>query len=164
VKEREASASDRRRGLSQSYDKDQNLFPKGELVPHEKPDFLLHRDSRTIGIEVTELCREEPRAEGGRLAKIPEKAKARYGQLGTAEPVDVSLAFSRHAASVSFEQLTNSLVEFVYARRESKGISPTRDLPEGYCHIGIHPPLETFAAGDLSRSRSTRRVLRRNCF
>src|SRR6266852_3254986 len=85
------------------------IFPKGELVPHEKPDFLLHLSAGTIGIEVTELCREEPRAEAARLVKIPEKAKARYGRLSGTAPVDVSLAFSRHARNVSVELLTGSL-------------------------------------------------------
>jgi len=86
-------------------------FPRGELVPHEKPDFLLRMDKGTIGIEVTELCREEPRAESGRLAKVPEKAKACYDRLAESEPIDVSLAFSRHAATLTLEQLTKPLVE-----------------------------------------------------
>ena len=43
------------------------LFPAGGLEPYEKPDFLLFANPHTIGIEVTELCREEPRAEAGRL-------------------------------------------------------------------------------------------------
>lgn len=29
-------------------------------------------DHMKIGIEVTDLCREEPRAEAGRLAKVPD--------------------------------------------------------------------------------------------
>ena len=118
------------------------VIPSGKLVPHEKPDFLLRMDKGTIGIEVTELCREEPRAESGRLAKIPEKAKACYGRLSESEPIDVSLAFSRHATTLTLEQLTKPLVELVYARRKSKGICPVRDLPKGYCHVGIHSPLE----------------------
>jgi hypothetical protein len=79
------------------------LFPKGELISHERPDFLLRLHDETIGIEVTQLCREGPRAEAGRLGKIPAKAKARYSRLAGAEPINVSLAFSRHAANVSFE-------------------------------------------------------------
>lgn len=137
---------DRKKRLEKYYTEEARRahppFPKGELVPHEKPDFLLNLDAGTIGIEVTELCREGPRAEAGRLGKVPEKAKARYTRLAGAEPVNVSLAFSRHAANVSFERLTNSLVDFVYARRNSRGISRVRDLPEGYCHIGIHAPFE----------------------
>jgi hypothetical protein len=52
------------------------IFPAGKLDPHERPDFLLVADRGKIGIEVTELCRQEPRAEAGRLAKVPDKAKA----------------------------------------------------------------------------------------
>jgi len=39
-----------------------SIFPSGELAPHERPDFLLRIAERTIGIEVTELCREGLRA------------------------------------------------------------------------------------------------------
>jgi hypothetical protein len=52
------------------------IFPAGKLEPHEKPDLLLKADHGKIGIEITELCREKPRAEAGRLAKVPGKAKA----------------------------------------------------------------------------------------
>jgi len=139
-------AVDRKKRVEKHYTEEARraspIFPKGELVAHERPDFLLRLDNGTIGIEVTELCREEPRAEASRLAKIPERAKARYSRLARFEPIDVSVAFSRRAADVTFEQLTNSLMEFVYTRRESKGICLARDLPEGYCHIGIHSPLE----------------------
>ena len=118
------------------------LFPKGELIFHEKPDFLLRLDAETIGIEVTQLCREGPRAEAGRLEKVPARAKARYNRLAGAEPVNVPLAFSSDAANISFERLVNSLVEFVYARRKTRGTGRMRDLPEGYCHIGIYAPFE----------------------
>src|ERR1700730_16099867 len=126
-------APDRKKQIETYYTEEARcaspIFPKGELVPHEGPDFLLRGDSGIIGIEVTQLCREEPRAEAGRLAKIPEKAKARYSQLAAAVPVDVSLAFSRHAASLTSERLVKSVVEFVYARRNSKGISWELDVP-----------------------------------
>jgi len=102
----------------------------------------LHLDNGTLGIEVTELCREEPRAEAARLAKIPEKAKALYGRMAGSEPIDVRLAFSRRATDLTFKQLTNSLVEFVYAHRKSRRICPPNNLPEGYCHVGIHAPFE----------------------
>jgi hypothetical protein len=54
------------------------IFPTGKLDPHERPDFLLVTDRGKIGIEVTELCRQEPRAEAGRPATVPGKAKAVY--------------------------------------------------------------------------------------
>jgi hypothetical protein len=117
-----------------------SLFPKGELIPHENPDFLLSQGSEYLGIEITELCRERPRLEAATLARIPEKAKASYSALAGAEPVDVSLAFSRRATELKPDQLTRSLVEFIYERRQSRGICAAADLPDGYCHIGIHNP------------------------
>ena len=118
------------------------IFPAGDFLPYEKPDFLLRLDDRTIGIEVTELCREAPRAEASRLAKIPQEAKVRYSRLSGSEPVALSIGFSRRAADITFEQLTSSLVEFAYARRKSRGTCPARDLPEGYRQIGIHSPIQ----------------------
>ena len=117
------------------------IFPGGDLIPHENPDFLLSTGSETYGIEVTELCRERPRMEAATLSRIPKKAKALYNWARQAlRPIDVSLAFSRHATDLHPNQLTHSLVEFVYARRESRGICASKDLPDGYCHIGIHEP------------------------
>jgi hypothetical protein len=116
-----------------------SIFPAGELVPHEKPDFLLHAPSGTIGIEVTELCLAEERSEGGKLEKVIETAKKRYNLSANNEPVNVSVVFSEDSKSVGFEDLTRSLVEFVSTRRDSKRTN-TMEFPEGYCHIGIHPP------------------------
>jgi hypothetical protein len=116
------------------------IFPRGDLIPYENPDFLLSTGSETYGIEVTELCRERPRTEAATLSRIPKKAKALYNGITGTESIDISLAFSRHATNLSSNQLTHSLVEFVYARRESRGICASKDLPDGYCHIGIHEP------------------------
>ena len=118
-----------------------SIFPAGDLIPHERPDFLLHAATGTIGIEVTELCREEPRAEAGRLMKVPNTARGRYIQLANAEPVDVSTAFSSQATTIGFNELAHSLAEFVYKHRHEKTRRFTwRDLPKGYLHIGIHRP------------------------
>jgi len=117
-----------------------SVFPKGELVPHEKPDFLLKTASGTIGIEVTTLCREGPRRTSRRLEKVLERAKGSYTRFG-AEPVDVSVAFAPQAENADHRKLTKSLVDFVHAHRKSRG-SFRRDLPEGLCHIGIHTPRE----------------------
>lgn len=115
-----------------------SIFPKGELVPSERPDFLLHAASGIIGIEVTELCREEPRAQAGRQAKIVENAEKRYRRLPTAEPVDVVVVFSIEAEKAKREVLINTLVEFV----QTHGKSKVSRFPEGYSHIGVHSPLE----------------------
>jgi hypothetical protein len=125
-----------------------SVFPSGALLPYENPDFLLHNGSEIYGIEVTELCRERPRTEAATLSKVPKRAKALYDAMTGTEPLDVSLAFSRSAVDVDPNQLTRSLVDFVYARRESRGICAARDLPNGYCHIGIHEPhLQIDSAG-----------------
>jgi hypothetical protein len=68
------STANRKKELENHYAEEarraSTVFPTGHLIPHENPDFLLHLDGGTIGIEVTELCREEPRAEDHRLKKI----------------------------------------------------------------------------------------------
>jgi hypothetical protein len=117
-----------------------SIFPSGKLDAHERPDFLLFADRGKIGIELTELCREEPRAEAGRLGKVPDRAKKLYGGFPDADPVDVGIAFW-NAENIRFKVLTKSLAEFVYANRNSKGTGFDKGLPQGYCHIGIHEPL-----------------------
>jgi hypothetical protein len=130
------------------------LFPAGRLEPHEIPDFLLFANRGSIGIEVTELCREEPRTEAGRLSKIPDKAKEFYVRYPQAEPVDVSVAFWR-AETVPFNVLTKSLADFVYANRASKGTRFKRNLPQGFCHIGIFEPLTDEPRWHASRAFDT---------
>jgi hypothetical protein len=134
-----------------------SVFPVGELVPHEKPDFLLHSDRGTIGIEVTELCREEPRAEGGRLAKVAGKAQELYTRLANAEPLDVGAAFVPDTENISFQQLTNGLASFVRAHQYDKGCFDWNeyDLPDGYCYIGIHEPLEKTGRWHIAKAFDT---------
>jgi len=118
------------------------LFPSGVAVPHERPDFLIQGDARTIGIEVTELCRERPRAEGGKLSKVAPQAKQRYNQLG--HPVEVSAAFAPNIEQLGFNHLVNGLVDFVTAHRAEMGCFDWHDteLPEGYSYIAIHSARE----------------------
>jgi hypothetical protein len=111
-----------------------NIFPSGPLAPGEAPDFVLSAD-RCIGIEVTELCRQEERREGGRLEKIVERAKTRYSQLPGAPPVDVSASFSIDAPAMPARELIDTLVQHV------KVGSLSSQLPKGYCHVAVHPPL-----------------------
>ena len=122
-----------------------SIFPAGKLVPHERPDFLLHGDKGIIGIEVTELCRKKPRAEGGRLAKVAVKAQKRYGQLANAKPLYVGAALAPRVAHISTQQLTTGLVDFVYVHQHDKGSFDwnEHDLPDGYCYIGIHEQLRS---------------------
>jgi hypothetical protein len=143
-----ASAQSRKKRIEMSYLEEarraSSIFPSGDLIPHEKPDFLLRADAGTIGIEVTELCREGPRAQGGKLSKVPDKARERYHQLANTGPIDVSAAFAPNTENIGFHQLTNGLVNFVYANRRDRGAFDWNEceLPEGYCHIAIHPALE----------------------
>lgn len=138
--------TDRKKRIERRYIEEarraSQIFPPGELVPHEKPDFLLRADSGTTGLELTELCREKPRAEAGRLAEVPEKAKKRYMLLAAGEPLDVVAVFSPYSERVFSKDLINSLVDFVHQRRKSKGSSfiDPFELPDGYCFIGIHRP------------------------
>jgi len=118
------------------------IFPHGDLVPYEIPDFLLRTESETLGIEMTELCRKEPRAESGRLSKVPAQAKAIYEGMLNAQIVNVSAIFSRHAEDIKFNELTRSLADFVYRNRNRRGSDfyQRKDLPKGYSHVGIHDP------------------------
>jgi hypothetical protein len=153
-----------------------SICPSGDLVPHERPDVLLHADGRTIGIEVTELCREKPRAEGGKLAKVAGRAKERYNRLASGEPVEVSAAFAPNIEDLGFNLLVNGLVDFVHLHREEKtGCFNWNDceLPEGYCYVAIHEAREpmgqwrtfkafdtTLAPRELIASRIAEKLLR----
>jgi hypothetical protein len=99
------------------------IFPPSRIIPHERPDFLLQSDTGVVGIEVTELCQEEPRAEGGRLSKVPGKARDRYNLYPNSEPVDVSAAFSMRADTIPFSELTDSLADFVRNHLSDKDVA-----------------------------------------
>jgi len=118
------------------------LIPPGELVPQESPDFLLHADGRIVGIEVTELCRGQQRAEGGKLSNVADRARDLYSRFADASPIDVSAAFAPDTENVGLHQLTKGLANFVHAKRPNHGCSfdwNDCDLPEGYCYVAIHP-------------------------
>ena len=140
------------------------LFPAGRLEPHEIPDFLLFADGGTIGIEVTELCREEPRPEAGRLSKIPDRARELYTRYPHAEPGRQRRLLARGRRplqrSHQFNVLTKSLADFVYTNRAAKGTGFKRNLPEGFCHIGVFEPLRDQPAG-MPGASSTRSLRRR---
>jgi hypothetical protein len=114
------------------------IFPHGDIVSSEKPDFLLHTENKTIGIEITELCREEPRADAAMLTGAVGDAKIIYHQPISARPVEVVASFSMIAERVKRKILAKTLAEFVKAH--VAGEQP--DVPEGYSRIGVHAPLE----------------------
>jgi hypothetical protein len=64
-----------------------SIFPSGEAIPRDPLDFLFRRAAGTLGIEMTELCRDAARAEGG-LANVAPRAKALYTKRPDVKPVD----------------------------------------------------------------------------
>jgi hypothetical protein len=67
-----------------------------------------------IGVEVTELCREAPRAEAGRLEAIVRNAQTQFERSAGAQPFDVIVSFSPRADELPSRQLTPRI-----ARRRS---------------------------------------------
>lgn len=130
------------------------LFPVGTLVPHEGPDFLLHSDHGTIGIEMTELCQEEPRAEAGRLAKVATKAHELFRRLPNSHPVDVRAAFAPNIKNLTFQQLVKGLTDFVFVHQHTFGGFNWNEqkLPEGYCYIGLHEPMNSIGQWRTTRA------------
>jgi hypothetical protein len=120
-----------------------DIFPPGEFVPHENPDFLITTEGKTYGIEVTELCLEKPRTEAATLERIPENAKTLYNQRTGAVPVDVSIVYSRQAESLHPNQMAKSLAAFIYEQQGKKGVYGWQVVPEGFSRIGIHDVLPT---------------------
>lgn len=121
-----------------------SIFPCGEAVPNEPLDFLLPGAAGTLGIEMTELCRQLERHEGARLGYVAPKAKRFYNKRPDTKPVSVSPAFSHHADGMSVDELAISLADFVYEHRDGGSFSwnQPEGLPKGYCHIGVFEPVE----------------------
>jgi hypothetical protein len=121
-----------------------SVIPYGDLVAHENPDFLLYADDRTIGLEVTELCRENPRAEGAMLARVADRAKDRYNALAPNEPVEVSASFAPRMQERRLGLLVTGLVS------RFLGFS----LRAG-CHRAAHAPIG-HALGGATAARTSR--------
>ena len=120
-----------------------SIFPVGTSVLHENLDFLLHCDHGMIGVEVTELCLERPRAQAGRFAKVAGKAQARHRELPKSRVVDVAASFTPNVEDVGSRQLVTGLADFVLAHQNELGGFDWNDtdLSDGYSYIGIHEPL-----------------------
>jgi len=116
------------------------IFPEGKIISYERPDFLLETLERALGMEVTVLCREEERAQRGNLSKVADKAKTMYHEMPGARALHVSAAFAVRAKEMKFPDLAASLADFVHRNHHNIGSSFKRNLPDGYCHIGIFDP------------------------
>jgi hypothetical protein len=73
-------------------------FPSGRIEPTEEPDFLVHGETRIIGIELTELHRETPNGlrpqQALEATRHQTAAKARELYIATnSPPVRVSIFF-----------------------------------------------------------------------
>jgi hypothetical protein len=127
-----------------------SIFPSGEPVPHDRPDFLWPR-SVGLGVELTELCREAERREGARLGYVAPKAMRLYGKRPGARPLNVSPVFSSDANGMTVDELAEGLEEFVYTHRKDNGNiawDGCSDMPKGYSQIGVFQPAASERAGD----------------
>jgi len=148
-----------------------SVFPAGKAVEHERPDFLVPVTSGTLGIEVTELCREDPRAEGGRLSNVAPRAEGLYLKRPGVKPVNVSPVFSLDAAQMKVGVLAKTLADFVYQHRDDDKSFEWNEVPKGYYHIGVFPSTDGrgcwryFRAGDtvpVSRELIGGRIAEKN--
>jgi hypothetical protein len=124
------------------------VFPSGDPVPHDPLDFLFGSAGKTLGIEMTELCREDERREGARLGYVAPLAKRLYSKLPGANPVNVSPVFSLDADEFGVKELATGLAEFVYQHQE---INRNLDwyecreaMPKGFFSIGVFPSTDDF--------------------
>nr|QIQ10809.1 hypothetical protein GLBDPPGF_00015 [uncultured bacterium] len=124
-----------------------SMFPVGQPIPNEPLDFLF--DGGRVGIEITELCREDERREGARLGYVAPRARRIYARLG-GHPVNVSPVFSLDADEMDVETLAQNLADFVYNHRHANQNFEWHDheLPKGYINIGVFPPFDFEPAGD----------------
>jgi hypothetical protein len=118
-----------------------DIFPKDVMVQWKPfPDF--RSETRGFGIEMTELCRPNERAEGARLSYISPKAKAIYRRLPGAKPVSVSPVLSHEADQMHVNELATSLATFVHSHQDANANlswHEHRDMPKGFSQIGVFP-------------------------
>ena len=80
-------------------------FPEGEVVPSERPDFLIKAQPRWIGIELTEYYVQEPDEDRGSLMQAQEgtedkvlRTASEQHQSNDLPPVAVSILWNPHRA------------------------------------------------------------------
>ena len=134
--------SDEMRYLNEAR-RSSRIFPDGELIPHESPDFLLLANGRTIGIEVTDLCIEHQRAEDVKLSRVPDRARDLYTALSNSGAREVSATFAPRTEHLSVHTLAKGLATFVHSNPDGAFHWNDRELPEGYSYITNCPARES---------------------
>lgn len=123
------------------------LFPEGHYEEHERPDFLIRTDRGVLGIEITALCNQEPRATAGRLVNVVHAGEREYRSLKQAAPVDVVVSFSPRAEGIHSRDLIRTLLYVVAVRQASDVLAPELAngawplFQRGFLHVGVHEPL-----------------------
>ena len=123
------------------------LFPDGCYEEYERPDFLVRTDRGVLGIEITALCNQQPRATAGRLGNVVHAVERRYRSAKQPTPVDVVVAFSPRAEGIHSEGLTRTLLDVVQARQATDVVAPElangawQLFERGFLHVGVHEPL-----------------------
>jgi hypothetical protein len=91
---------------------------------HEFAEFLVWADRGVLGIEITALCNEEPRATAGQLGNVIHASERRYRSVKEATPVDVVVAFSPRAEQIHNREPSAALLEVVAARQKADVVVP----------------------------------------
>ena len=118
----------RRKAIEQTYLDEARrasaLFPGGRYEEHECPDFLVQADGGVLGIEITALCNEEPRATAGRLGNVIHGSEGRYRAAKHPTPIDVVVSFSPRAEEIHSRELMNTLLDVVAVRQRTDVVVP----------------------------------------
>src|SRR5262245_43087126 len=114
------------------------LFPPGMFLHRDSPDFWPVDPTSMPAVEHTELCREGPLSEAGRLEKVARRAKAQFTKRRSTTHLHVSAVFANDVSHLTVTELAASLEAFVYEHRNAYG-DYSRNLPDGYSYVGVYP-------------------------
>lgn len=98
-------------------------FPAGRIEPTKSPDFLVHGESRVVGIELTELCRQASLAQAQQAGEaIRRKVVARAQEICASRqhPAVVATRFFNDRVPIKKSEVEPSAAEL--ADRVSKNI------------------------------------------
>jgi hypothetical protein len=100
-----------------------------------------------LGIEITALCNEEPRATAGRLGNVIHASERRYRGAKHPTPIDVVVSFSPRAEEIHSRELMNTLLDVVAVRQRTDVVVPEMAngawqlFERGFLHVGVHDPI-----------------------